>query len=226
MLAVFTVTSLNDAALRQAVANANSQPGADVIQFQASLSGAINLSVIGDTAVGPSALLVSSQITIQGNAAGITIRRAPGGLDMRLFRVTDTGSLTLESISLTGGIVRGPSDGEGRGGAIYNEGTLKVVASTLFDNQAVGGNAVSGTYGMSGLGGAIFNDDGAVTLENATLSGNVAQSGTGSFVHSSLGGGVYSRNGSVSIYNSTITNSTASTGRGVYVVNESGTVTT
>jgi hypothetical protein len=224
MLAVFTVTNLNDGpvgmpgTLRQAVFDANNLPGADVIRFDAALSGAVDLSVVNDTVFGPTALLVTTPITIQGNGAGITIRRDAAAPEMRLFRVAGEVSLRLESISLSGGRARGPDDGEGRGGAIYNEGSLEIVATTLYDNQAIGGDGVAGPYGQRGLGGAIFNDAGGVLLENATLSGSVAQSGSGSIQLSSLGGGIYSHNGSVSIFNSTVTSSTASTGRGVYVI--------
>jgi hypothetical protein len=224
MLAVFTVQSLTDAALRQAIASANSQPGADIIRFNTGLSGTLDLSVLGDTTSGPSALVVTSDITIQGNAAGITIRRAPAGPEMRLFRVSSTGSLTLESVALAGGIVRGGNDADGRGGAVYNEGTLRISASTLHDHLAIGGNAATESYGRAGLGGAVYSDGGVVVLENATLSGNTVQSGTGSLVLPSLGAGVWARHGNLSIFNSTITNSTATTARGVYTVNTGGTL--
>src|SRR3972149_6155082 len=85
VLAAFTVTSLSDAAvtgpgsapgtLRQAIYDANNSPGDDTIQFAANLICDINLSAIDDTALGPSALLVTSQIKILGNANGITIQR-------------------------------------------------------------------------------------------------------------------------------------------------------
>jgi hypothetical protein len=230
LLATFTVNRLVDlpvanagdapGTLRQAIFDANSAPGADTIQFSAGLSGTINLSIVGDATLGPSSLLVNSAIVIRGNAAGITIGRDATAVDMRLFRVTSAGSLRLESISLTGGTARGPDDAEARGGAIYNNGTLEIVASTLDANRAIGGDAATGNYGQRGYGGAIFNDEGSVLLENATLSGNQALSGTGPTVLASFGGGVYSRNGSLSVYNSTITNSTSGTGRGVYVLAE------
>jgi hypothetical protein len=230
LLTVFTVTSLEDApiatpgTLRRAISDANGSPGADVIQFHPNLSGAIDLSIVGDTSEGPSALLVSSDITVRGNAAGITIARDATASEMRLFRVAANRSLTLESIALRGGIARGAADSDGRGGAIFNQGTLNVVASTIYDNQASGGDAVAGAFSGQGLGGAIYNDGGDVSLENATLSGNVAQSGSGPSVPSSFGAGVYTRNGSLAIYNSTITHSTASTGRGVTAVNTGATL--
>ena len=116
VLANFTVTNLADAVVsgpgsapgtfRQAIYDANNSQGDDVIKFDAGLAGFLDLAVIGDTAFGPTALLVSSTITIRGNAGGITISRDVAAPDMRLFRVTAGGNLTLESISLTGGVAR------------------------------------------------------------------------------------------------------------------------
>jgi hypothetical protein len=248
LLATFTVTNLNDApvvapnsapgTLRQAIYDANQAAGADVIQFAANLSGNISLSVMDDNAFGASALAITSPITIRGNAAGITIGRDVAAAEMRLFRVTAAGDLSLESISLTGGIVRGTNGanagengGDARGGAIYNQGSLQIVASTLYANQAVGGNAGGGAeaWAGSGIGGAIYNDPfddtKSLSITNTTLSGNAVYSGTGAQVPSSFGGAVYTRNGVLAIRNSTITNSTASTGRGIYILAENGTAT-
>jgi hypothetical protein len=235
MLATYAVTNLQDApvfgpgeapgTLRQAVFDANSTTEADLIEFAPGLSGDIQLSVIGDIdpALGPSALLVSSAITIRGNANGIMISRAATATDRRLFHVTSTGNLTLDLISLRGGTARGATaspgadGGNGLGGAVFNQGNLHVVASTLYDNQAIGGNASSGRGG-SGRGGAIYNEAGTVSIVNSTLSGNTAQSGSGTAVPSSFGAGIYSLDGPVTIDNSTITNSTATSGRQLYVL--------
>ena len=53
MLAVFTVTNLNDAgvgSLRQAILDANGSVGADTVEFQAALAGTIALST-GEMAI-------------------------------------------------------------------------------------------------------------------------------------------------------------------------------
>ena len=85
MLATFTVTNLADAAvtaadsapgtLRQAIYDANQSEGADLIQFANGLTGNIELSVADDSAIGPSALLITSEMTIRGNGLPITIGR-------------------------------------------------------------------------------------------------------------------------------------------------------
>lgn len=243
MLATITVTSLADnldmdgaVTLREAVHAAESDisvdsstagSGADTIEFAPGLSGAIDLSTVGDTAVGPSALLITSSITIQGNDNGITIRRDLSAGDMRLFRIAPAGDLTLETIMLTGGVARGANGaepgtngGEGRGGAIFNAGTLEIVASTLYENQARGGDGLNGNGG-GGLGGAVYNDGGAIVVRNSTFSGNAVVSGAGLAPGSRFGGGIYGRNGELSIDHSTVTNGIGEAGvagRGVYVL--------
>jgi hypothetical protein len=234
VLATFTVTNLSDAVvvapgnapgtLRQAIYDANHTLGADTIEFAANLSGSVNLSVVDDTAFGASALVISSPITIAGNSSGVTIGRNAAAAEMRLFRVTSTGDLTLHSLSVTGGIARGANasvadgeGGDGLGGAIYNAGLLQIVSSTLYGNQAIGGSGgqPSGSNG-SGRGGAIYSDN-AIVITNSTLSGNSA----GVELGHSFGGATYSKNGSVLIRNSTITNNTATSSRGVYVLVDS-----
>ncbi len=244
VLATFMVTSLADGpvsfpgaapgTLRQAIYDANHTAGADVVQFDPSLSGAISLSIADDTTFGASALVVTSAITIQGNANGITIARNSAAGEMRLFHVFSTGDLTLGSLSVTNWVTRGANGAtsgdagaEARGGAIYNEGTLHIVACTLYANQVIGGNGGATAGGGSGRGGAIYNDVGTLTITNSTFSGNTAKSGMGvtSPMPSSFGGAIYDMNGSIGVYSSTITNSTATTGRGLYVLAQNGTAT-
>jgi hypothetical protein len=235
LLAVFTVTNLNDApvngagqapgTLRQAVFDANATPAiADEIQFAAGLNGTIQLTQVASQAEGASALVVSSPITIRGNTSGITIARAAAAPEMRIFLVTGTGNLSLESTNVTGGVARGAvgapgsNGGDGRGGAVFNSGTLQVLASTLCNNVAIGGSPGAGAVTGQGLGGAIYNNNATLTIRNATLSGNQALNSSENTASWAFGGGIYGLNGNLTIYNSTITDSNALTGRGLYVV--------
>ena len=138
--------------------------GDDTIVFDASLAGAtITLTSNDDTAFGPSALLVSSTITIDGsNAPGLAISQSG---TRRLFYVNSSGNLTLQNITLSGGVARGFNGGRSRrggaggggagmGGAVFNEGTLSVLNSTLTGNTAQGGHG-GGIFppGANPLGG-------------------------------------------------------------------------
>jgi hypothetical protein len=239
MLASLTVNSLLDnetpgdglVTLREAVAAANADAetdlgdigsGADTIQFDAALSGAVELSTVGDATAGPSALLIDSPMTIVGNSSGITIQRS-GAAEMRLIRVATGASLTLDRITLTGGVVRaaaglpGENGDDARGGAIFNEGTLELLASTLFDNKAIGGAPGDGGISGAGMGGAVFNSGGTVDIRNSTFSSNSALNSSESPANRSFGGGIYSLNGTLHISNSTLMSGAATTGRGVYV---------
>jgi hypothetical protein len=245
MLATITVTSLADnlnidgqVTLREAIQAAELDAsvdgsikgnGADTIQFAPGLAGAANLLLAGDMTVDRSAFAISTDVTIRGNSFGITIQRGGVGPEMRLFRVTPGGSLTLESITVAGGFVRGtlgavPNGGGGaaRGGAIFNQGTLHVLASTIVDNEVRGGDGIGSGPGGGADGGAIYNEGGTVSIVNSTLSGNLAQSGSGPGSPPSFAGGIYSRNGTLEIDNSTITNNTSAAGRGVFVVGVAG----
>lgn len=88
------------------------------------------------------------------------------------------GSASYDTMATGGG-------GLGAGGAIFvHTGNVRVVNSTLTNNNAAGGsaglnggNAVGN--GGSGYGGAIFNLNGTVELVNATLASNNVQLGSG-----------------------------------------------
>jgi hypothetical protein len=247
MLATITITSLADnlnvdgqITLREAIRAAEldisvdgsvAGNGADVVQFAAALSGDVDLLLAGDTTHGRSAFLISSDIAIRGNTSGVAIQRSELGPEMRLFNVTPTGRLTLESLTLAGGIVRGARGqdpgGNGaaaHGGAIFSEGTIRLIASSMVGNAVHGGDAVGGGTGGEGRGGAIHNLGGDVLILNSTLSGNSAHSGAGGNI-SSFGGALNSRNGNVEIYNSTITNNVAIAGREVCITAIGGTAT-
>lgn len=161
--------------------------GGDTIQFSPSLDGqTIYLSQyytttddFGDPVAGPSAFVIDNDgLTIDGLTGltqGITIARstAPGTPDFRLFYVSpgggsaSVGALTLQGLTLEGGIARGFDGGSaqngagagggsgGLGGAIFVDGTasLTVQQSTITGNKAIGGNGGGYAAGVTGAGG-------------------------------------------------------------------------
>ena len=173
LMSTILVTTLADSgagSLRAAITQANADNASDTIQFQSGLGGDIQLSTVGDTTFGPSALGVTGAVVIQGPQAGqgITISLASGAATMRLFAVESAGNLTLQNLTLSGGIAEGGAGGSGGrggggggaglGGAIFNDGTLTVEDSTFVSNQAIGGAGGSGgianlDFGGSGGGG-------------------------------------------------------------------------
>jgi hypothetical protein len=223
--------------LREAIAAANTNTitdlgqtgsGADTIQFDAGLSGTVNLITIGSTLVGNSALTITSPITILGNENGITLNAAAGATAMRHFYVSAGGSLTLETIMVTAGTARGAAGlpgengSDGMGGAIYSQGTVNVIASTFYNNTAFGGLPGAGGVQGAGRGGAIYNASGAVTVRNATFSGNHALNSSENSANSSFGGSIFALNGIVDIANSTMTAGAAFSGKAVYIIASGG----
>ena len=166
----FVVTTTNDEldavfdaadlSLREAIAFAEANPGSDVITFDPSLvaSGPATIALmdVADSTFGPTALVINSQIEIDGPAGsdGITIARQESVSNLRLFEVSSTGQLNLKNLTLSNGLAHGA--------------------------DAVGFHSGGGGGGAAGLGGAILNR-GALTIQQSTLSGNTASGGQGRY---------------------------------------------
>ncbi len=77
----FVVTNLNNSgagSLRQALADANSNPGADTITFAVGLTGTIGLSTDG-------ALQITDSVTITGPGANVLWSPGPTGVAIPVF---------------------------------------------------------------------------------------------------------------------------------------------
>lgn len=164
--------------LREAItiANARGSDTSSTITFNIGSgreAGSLNLKI---TATLPTVL---SNLTISNTTqAGITI----SGNKVRLIRVGEGGALTLGHMTLSGGVA-GLNDA---GGAILNQGILKLEGCTFIENTAKQGGAI-GNIGVSAStyafnttfaanratsgGSAILNHAGQVGLVNCTLVG-------------------------------------------------------
>ena len=118
--------------LRAAIAAATADLAVDTIVFDPSLTASgpatISLSTVVDTFAGPSNFDIRTNITIQGPTGnyGITLLNVGSG---RLFGVSADGSLTLDSLTLSGGQAQTGDSG----GAVFNRGTLSIRNSTFTD---------------------------------------------------------------------------------------------
>jgi CSLREA domain-containing protein len=237
--------------LREAILNANRDSsagssdcaagsGPDTISFDASLAGqTILLSTAGDTTAGPSALAITSTLSIEGlSGAGITIARDGAAANLRLFYVASSGALTLSNLTLANGRAAGDSPaphgndgGDGLGGAIYSAGgAVTLVGCTLTGNAAAGGNGNGSGSGGSGLGGAIYANGGALRITNSTFASNSAAPGAGGpggsgAAGTARGGGVYGRDGSITVISSTLSDNSASLGGAIFSLTNSITAT-
>jgi hypothetical protein len=122
---------------------------------------------------------------------------------------------SAELLRLIGVVVRGNeaveeggTDVFPAGGAIYNQGKLQVIASTIAENVARGGGASNQN---SPSGGAVYSGSSSeLVLEDSTLSGNrTIATGTGGASTSLSQGGAILNFGVVRIVRSTINGNTA-----------------
>ena len=172
----FTVLNLADngtGSLRQAILNANANPGADTIAFGAKVQGTISLtggqlSITADLSiVGPGA----DRLTVSGNNAS------------RVFDVSNSATVTITDLTVANGATFG---GLG-GGGIFNEAgaTLTLTDTSLNNNTTT---AASNTVDV--FGGGLLNEGTAIVV-SSTFSGNQALGGGGgSFFGGSVGGGI------------------------------------
>jgi CSLREA domain-containing protein len=157
-------TGAGDLSLREAIALANANPGADVINFASGLAG----QTVTVTVFLP---VIADDLTIDGEGQDVTIS---GGSQTRIFFVGGPAAgtdVTIRDLTLADGYARGGDGGfgwsqggggMGAGGAVFVRTGASVVLDgvTFEDNAARGGNAGGGPVsgltnggGGGGLGG-------------------------------------------------------------------------
>ena len=200
----FTVRNLADSglgSLRQAVLDANANPGADLIRFApAARDGTIaltsgQLSITDDLTIdGPGV----NRLTISGNDASRVFSVSGSTTDVEIR------DLTIANGRATGTTVVGPFGPVTLGGGLLNTGARVVLSHvTMANNQAVGaiaqGGAIANVFGatlevthstftdnraagtMFGSAGAIANEGGGsvLVLDHSTFTGNQATASLG-----------------------------------------------
>jgi hypothetical protein len=152
----------------------------------------------------------NDNLTIIGNGDTIERSAARNTSAFGLLWVYSGAALTLENMTLQGGL----TIGEG-GGAISSAGALTMINVTVQHNTAEGGPADTGTSDFF-LGGPVFGggiaSGGSLTLQNCTIQSNQAlgmSPGTDAF-----GGGLSVTGGTATLTNVTLTSNTAQAGPG------------
>jgi CSLREA domain-containing protein len=163
-----TIPAGDVAALIAAINTANGSGFSTTINLLGGVYTLTNVvGPIGDA--GPNGLpTITGDITINGN--GAVIERDPGAPGFRIFHVASGGFLTLNNVSVRGGLVNGYS-----GGGILSEGTLTLDRVTVSGNSASFGGGIA--YQTSG--GVSY----AVNITNSTISGNTADNKGGGLFH-------------------------------------------
>ncbi|WP_417385100.1 choice-of-anchor Q domain-containing protein [Gimesia sp.] len=217
LLTAFTVVNTNDSgagSLRDAIAQANANEGADTITFDAALAG--QSIVLSDE------LWISDDLTLTGLGADQLTLDA--NRQSRIFEITDNNSQALISVVMSGlSLINGYEFG-GDGGAIFNRENLTVLDCTFSNNEVDfdGGSIWNGvdnilnvercifSHNEASHGGGIYNISGTLSVSDSSFVGNIA---------SSRGGGIstLSSLGEVYVTNSTFAGNTAEwLGGGIY----------
>ena len=192
--ATFTVTNLNDSgagSLRQALVDANTLAGPDIVNF-AALSGTITLTT--------GQLVVTDSVDVQG--PGPAVITVSGNNASRVFYLYNGAALidvTISGLTITGG------GAVAFGGAIIDFGE-----SLELDNVMITGNVATG--GGGALAATDLSGDGmTLTVRDSTISGNDAGRGGGIYF--------YTTGGPMLIENSVISgnDATVSNGGGIYL---------
>ena len=177
----------------------------DLLEFEGAGVGLTTIDANGTSRIGiveGDAEVRFTDVTITGgNSVGDNDFPGQGGA----FRIQPLGLMRLNQVHLVGNVA------SLNGGAVSNTGNL------LIDESTVSGNRVEG--GSPALGGGIYTlgqNDGHSTIENSTLSGNVATTPGGN----ARGGGIYIGDESQLLHLTVSGNTADGGGSGLYAVNE------
>ncbi|MGD1902517.1 MAG: hypothetical protein ACFB9N_09790 [Geitlerinemataceae cyanobacterium] len=241
MGAFFVTTGLDSGAgsLRQAIADANANPGADEILFD----GVVAVSLTSGE------LSITDELTITGESVNVAIERDAAASDFRIFNITGNAATTFDRLTISqgktadngGGIntngaliltnttVSGNTSSD-RGGGIYSNNTIELTDSTVSGNSSADN------------GGGVYTRNAAVTLTRSTIASNTSNRyGGGIHTRSTIdltdstvsgnssrrnGGGLYSRSGNITLTDSTVSKNTSNRhGGGVWARNRTITLT-
>jgi HYR domain len=225
----FTVMNLDDSgpgSLRDAIDQANTSPGADIIDFADELAGTITLT--------SGELFINDDLTING--PGVFSIIVSGNHASRVFNITDGVTAMISGLTISDGNAGGTN-----GGGIFNQDTLTLTNVVLSGNTAFSGGGIRNggfmtitNVTMSGnsatQGGGLYNG-GDLTITDSTISGNSATQGGGlanlsilRMINSTVsgnsattqGGGLINLGNTSSISFTTLANNSASQGGGLY----------
>jgi predicted outer membrane repeat protein len=194
------------AALIQAIEDANTTAGADVITLAAGCTYTLTSVNNNHATVGfrNGLPVITGELTIHGNGATITRSTEEGTLAFRILEIASGATVSISGLTVSNGRAA-------RGGGIYNSGTLDLTTTH------VSGNMRDPDHPTTTLGAGIFNV-GRLTLTNSTVSSNTFD-GTG--------GGIYSAGSELSaleLRHSRVSNNTAGTGGGIFMVGGTATL--
>jgi CSLREA domain-containing protein len=212
----------NGCTLREAIAVANAQAGAELIVFDSALtaSGPVTISLLSALPDLASDMIISGPDT---NIITVERNRVAGTPAFRILTVSSGKIITISGLGISNGIVFGGSIPAGYGGGIYNDGSLTLINVAVTGNTSSGGGpggagaiynhatltltnslVSANTSGSSGAAGII--SEGPLTLTNSTVSNNITTGSVGGILN----------NGTSTITNSTISGNSAFSAGGIF----------
>ena len=231
-LVTSTLDTFGSGTLRSAVAWANLNPssglsGPITILFDPTIFNASTpQTIILSAALGTLDLTnTSAPIWIQGPGAGVLTVSGAGAIE--LFSIAPGVTTTLTGLTIANGFAAQSSPSNGSGGAILNQGTLRIGGGGTAANGDVFSN-----NGATYYGGAIYNNGGALTVSYSTFTGNTAPFGLGGAIDNSgtttitnstftggsayQGGAIDNKSGILSITNSILDNNSGTLGGAIF----------
>jgi hypothetical protein len=206
-----TFTPADVASLISDLGVANSAPPGTVTVINLQAGATYSLTKVDNYWYGPDGLPpIDSTVIIHGNGATIARDTNPADKtpDFRLFYVSGgmelpAGSLTMDNVTLEGGVAQAGNSGTGgggmgAGGAIFNQGTLNLTGVTLTNNEALGGSSGVGTSEGGGgmgedssvaIGGGFSAAFSAFAFNGAVYGGSAGSGSTANFAGGGGGGG-------------------------------------
>lgn len=207
----FTVNNTNDTgagSLRNAVTQANANPGSTINFNSLSLPATIKLT--------SGELELTQNTTITG--PGASVLTVSGDNQSRIFQVDGNATVTISGLTISNGNVTAV---QALGGGVLNSGNLTIEDCTISNNMAKG--LRGGSFSSTVTGGGVYSNGTALTVINSTISTNTASGFYGNSMGSARtsaeaahGGGIYVDGGSgaLLVTGSTITGNTAAGGAG------------
>ncbi len=174
------------AGLKAAITAANSNGENDIINL--ANNGTYTLTTVDNVTTGSTGLPVigpdgAHSVTIHGH--GSTLTRS-GSTPFRILQMSANSNVSIDSLTITNGLIANFGPGTALGAAILNTGGTLTLTSCAFNSNTAqgqnGGDGISlepnGNNGDSASGGAIY-DTGALTLTGCSFTNNAALGGKG-----------------------------------------------
>ncbi|BBD59702.1 hypothetical protein NIES2109_24930 [Nostoc sp. HK-01] len=204
-MATFNVTNTKSSglgSLQQAILNANTSAGKDLIRF----TGGLFTDNIADTiSLGGSSLFIADDLSIDGRGSNLltisgNYNFAQDNNISRVFEIANGITVDIEGLTIANGYA---TDTRG-GGGVYNAGNLTLRNVTIRNNFS-GGQDSSGNNG----GGIYNSNSGVLKVNNSSVTANYAgQVDAEGFFYAGDGGGIYNA-GIVTLNNSAINGNSA-----------------